>query len=110
MTRGGGEVRQRPSSLLSRVAETAGVEIQPNGFYVPPNDPGALRRAIEYLLDRPAERERLGAAGRSSVERLAGLEHYVERLRALVDAAIPESGRHAPVATAGSVPATPVGI
>jgi glycosyltransferase involved in cell wall biosynthesis len=110
MTRGGGEVRQRPSSLLSRVAETAGVEIQPNGFYVPPNDPGALRRAIEYLLDRPAERERLGAAGRSSVERLAGLEHYFERLRALVDAAIPESGRHAPVATAGSVPATPAGI
>jgi glycosyltransferase involved in cell wall biosynthesis len=109
MTRGT-KLRQRPSSLLSRVAETAGVEIQPNGFYVPPNDPGALRRAIEYLLDRPAERERLGAAGRSSVERLAGLEQYVERLRALVDAAISESGRHAPVATAGAAPATPVGI
>jgi glycosyltransferase involved in cell wall biosynthesis len=111
MTRGA-ELRDRPSSLLSRVAETAGLEIQPNGFYVPPNDPGALRRAIEYLLDRPEERERLGAAGRSSVERLAGLEHYVARLRGLVDAAIAANrSDHEPgVATADPAPATSAGI
>jgi glycosyltransferase involved in cell wall biosynthesis len=70
---------------MRRVAEATGLEIEPNGFYVPPNDAGALRRAIEYLLDHPRERAQLGAAGRHTVERLATLERYVERLSELVD-------------------------
>jgi glycosyltransferase involved in cell wall biosynthesis len=93
----GAHPRQRPAGLMRRVAETAGIDIEPNGFYVPPSDPGALRRAIEYLLERPDERARLGAAGRRTVERLASLELYVGRLCALVDEAIaeqaPDSGR-----------------
>jgi len=43
-----------------------------------------LRRAIEYLLERPEERARLGAAGRRAVEQLADLNQYVARLSALV--------------------------
>ncbi len=80
----GSHPRSRPESLLRQAATEAGVVLEPNGFYVPPNDPGALRRAIEYLLDRPAERARLGAAGRRAVEQLADLNQYVARLSALV--------------------------
>lgn len=86
----GAHPRERPASLMRRVAHTAGIDIQPNGFYVPPNDPGALRRAIEYLLERPEERQRLGAAGRRTVERLAGVEQYVDRLRGMLDQSIAE--------------------
>jgi glycosyltransferase involved in cell wall biosynthesis len=86
----GAHPRQRPTGMMKKVAQTAGVEIEPNGFYVPPSDPGALRRAIEYLLDRPEERARLGASGRRTVEQVASLEQYVERLRELVDESIAE--------------------
>ncbi len=99
--------RQRPPGLMRRVAETAGVAIEPNGFYVPPRDPGALRRAIEYLLARPDERARLGAAGRRTVEQLASLEHYVKRLRDLIDESIAEQ---APAAAETSRAAAPSGI
>jgi glycosyltransferase involved in cell wall biosynthesis len=37
------------------------------GLLVPPDDPGALALAIERLLDDPALRSRLGAAGRERV-------------------------------------------
>jgi glycosyltransferase involved in cell wall biosynthesis len=105
----GAHPRRRPESLMHRVAESAGLQIQPNGFYVPPNDPAALRRAIEYLLDRPDERARLGAAGRSTVERLATLENYVARLSALVDEAIQESRAETPVPRLGRLEPEPTG-
>jgi glycosyltransferase involved in cell wall biosynthesis len=76
--------RARSESLLRQSAAEAGIVIEPNGMYVPPKDPGALRRAIEYLLDQPAERARLGAAGRRAVEQLADLDQYVARISALV--------------------------
>ena len=108
MTRGA-EPRQRPTSLLRHVAETAGVEIEPNGFYVPPNDPGALRRAIEYLARPTRERARLGAAGPQH-RRATGRPRPLRRAPArLVDAAIAQNGRQ-PVATAGSAPAATAGI
>jgi glycosyltransferase involved in cell wall biosynthesis len=39
------------------------------GLLVPPRDPRALAEAIEALLDDPARRARMGAAGRSRMER-----------------------------------------
>ena len=98
----GSQPRQRPAGLMKRVAESAGVQIQPNGFYVPPSDPGALRRAIEYLLARPDERARLGASGRQTVERLASLEMYVTRLRDLVNESIAEQAPRSARAAAPS--------
>jgi glycosyltransferase involved in cell wall biosynthesis len=50
------------------------------GMYVPPNDPPALRSAIEYLLGHPDEAERMGRAGRRRVEQSMSLESYVQGL------------------------------
>jgi glycosyltransferase involved in cell wall biosynthesis len=88
--------RLRPTSLLRCTADQAGVVIEPNGFYVPPHDPAALRRAIVYLLDHPAERSRLGAAGRRAVEQLLTVDHFAQRLRDLVhEACAPQGGAFA---------------
>lgn len=54
------------------------------GLYVPPGDPAALRAAICYLLDHPAEAMRMGAAGRRVVERWMTLDHFVARVVAAV--------------------------
>jgi glycosyltransferase involved in cell wall biosynthesis len=81
----GNPPRPRPVSLLRLLAQREGVALEPNGFYVPPEDPAALRRALIYLLDRPDERERLGAAGRRAVERLLRVDQFAARMRALVD-------------------------
>jgi glycosyltransferase involved in cell wall biosynthesis len=81
----GARPRARSTGLLRELAAQAGVNLEPTGFYVLPGDPDALRRAIAYLLDRPEERQRLGAAGRRTVERLVTVEQFGERLRALVE-------------------------
>lgn len=80
-------VPPRPESLLAGLAERAGVQLEPNGLYVPPGDAEALRRAIVYLLDHPTERARLGAAGRRTVEQLMRVDQFAERIGALVEAA-----------------------
>jgi glycosyltransferase involved in cell wall biosynthesis len=81
----GSRPRRRPDSLLGQLARSEGVSLEPTGFYVPPSDPAAMRRAIEYLLEHPEERRRLGAAGRRTVERLTTVDQYALRLRDLVD-------------------------
>jgi glycosyltransferase involved in cell wall biosynthesis len=79
--------RARPVSLLRSLAEEAGLPVEPNGFYVPPGDVDALRRAIVYLLDHPSERAALGAAGRRAVEQLLTIEHFASRMRRVVEEA-----------------------
>ena len=37
------------------------------GLVVPPNDPAALRAALRWMLDHPAERRRMGESGRARV-------------------------------------------
>ncbi len=63
-----------------------------NGLYVEPQDPDALRRAIESLLASPAQAHALGQAGRQDVEQRLSLEKYTERLRQTIDAAL--AGEH----------------
>jgi glycosyltransferase involved in cell wall biosynthesis len=50
------------------------------GIYVRPGDPQALRQAIEALLARPDDAQRMGQAGRRLVEHEMDLDKYVERL------------------------------
>jgi glycosyltransferase involved in cell wall biosynthesis len=90
----------RRASLLGELAARAGVAIEPNGFYVPPKVPHALRRAIIYLLEHPEERARLGAAGRQLVERLLTVEHFADRVAHVVEQAASRRHRRA-VARAG---------
>ncbi len=56
------------------------------GLYVPPGDPGALRAAIERLLDDPALAREMGRKGRAFAEAHLSLDDYVARVAALVDA------------------------
>jgi glycosyltransferase involved in cell wall biosynthesis len=55
------------------------------GLYVPPEDAPALRATIQRLLDQPDEAARLGHNGRQLIEEQMNLEHYVERLKKVVE-------------------------
>lgn len=55
------------------------------GLYVPPDDPKALRKAIQHLLDHPEEAARMGRNGRKRIEEYMSLDRYVERLERYVD-------------------------
>jgi glycosyltransferase involved in cell wall biosynthesis len=48
-----------------------------NGLLVPTGDAGALRQAIDGLLDSPVEAARLGQAARAEVERRLSLERFL---------------------------------
>jgi glycosyltransferase involved in cell wall biosynthesis len=50
------------------------------GFYVPPRDPEALRKAIARVLERPDEAARVGQAARRFVEQGASLELFISRI------------------------------
>ena len=51
------------------------------GVYVPPGDPRALRSAIEGLLANPNRVREIGHAARQFIEREAGLDLFVERMK-----------------------------
>ena len=75
------------------VSRTSGqsdvVEHDVNGLYVPPGDPMALRTVILHLLDHPEEAERLGRAGRQTIESTMSLSRWVDRLESVIS----ETGR-----------------
>jgi glycosyltransferase involved in cell wall biosynthesis len=100
----GAEVRARPRSLVRDLAESAGFAVEPTGIYVPPEDSGALRRAIVHLLDKPEAREQLGTAGRRTVERLMTVDHFAQRISGLVDAVFQRQMRATDVASATHSP------
>jgi glycosyltransferase involved in cell wall biosynthesis len=49
---------------------------------VPPQDPAALRAAIQELWSDPAKRERLGTAARERVAAARGLDQWIDAMRA----------------------------
>ena len=59
-----------------------------NCIRVPPHDPEALREAIVELWADPERCERLGAAGRTLVERDHSIDRWTRSLRNAVDAAV----------------------
>ena len=62
-----------------------------SGAYVPPGDPAALRAAIQYYLEHPAEADRLGQAGRTIFEKDFDLDVYVEKIKGILSTIL--SGR-----------------
>jgi len=89
-----GRIRPRRMSLTQLFAAQAGVTIEANGIYVAPGDAAGLRSSIEYLLDHPDERMRLGRAGRQMAEQLFTVEQFAERMRSLVGATLPSRAPH----------------
>jgi glycosyltransferase involved in cell wall biosynthesis len=79
-----GDPRPRPISLARILAAERRLHVEPNGFYVPPGDESALRRAITYLLDHPEERARLGRAGHDLVTKLFTVDDFAARVAELV--------------------------
>lgn len=63
------------------------------GIYVAPEDPRALRAAIEYLWNNPSAAEKMGAEARARVERYHTLDAWVAGIRDVVEDAISERGR-----------------
>ena len=57
----------------------------PTGLYVPPGDPEALRRAIQFLLDNPAMAATLGENGRRLASEVMGLDAFAQRIAWLAD-------------------------
>lgn len=55
------------------------------GLYVPPQDPLALRQAIQNLLEHPQEAARLGANGRKLVEERMNVDRYVLGLKKVIE-------------------------
>lgn len=55
-----------------------------HGLYVPPGNPRALRRAIEYLQQHPEQAVRMGRAGRELAEARHTLDQYVQRVADIV--------------------------
>jgi glycosyltransferase involved in cell wall biosynthesis len=75
-----------------------------NGRYVPSGDAAALRAAIVDLLQRPDEAARLGRGGRQLVEGEMSLDHYVDRLHAIVREVIAEVEPRTPALPAAHHP------
>ena len=83
--------RPREPGLLHAFAAAHDLPVEPNGLYVPPGDPEALRRAIAYLLEHPEERARLGAAGRRAVQSLMTVDQFAGRIGRLVRDAVADA-------------------
>lgn len=54
-----------------------------NGLLVPQQDPEALALALAHLLDNPTIRQRLGQAGRQTIEQQFSSRHASDQLKAL---------------------------
>ncbi|HMS84450.1 MAG TPA: glycosyltransferase [Nitrospira sp.] len=60
------------------------VQHELNGLLIPQQDPEALALTLGYLLDNPATRQRLGQAGRETIEQRFSSGHTSHRLKALL--------------------------
>ena len=74
--------RLMSDGILHEIGEDAWTE--PTGIYVPPGDATAMRDAITYVLERPDEAARMGAAGRRHVEAQFTLPQFAERIARMI--------------------------
>ncbi len=68
-----------PVVLAARGEAARLVEAERCGLVVPPEDPGALARALDALAANPGRRAAMGAAGRRAAERDFGREAWLHR-------------------------------
>jgi glycosyltransferase involved in cell wall biosynthesis len=65
-----------------------------NGIFVPPNDPKALREAIEFLTANPDIANRMGLEGRKFVEQYHSLDMFVESIGHIVQESVEAKSTH----------------
>lgn len=65
-----------------------------NGLIVPPNDPGAITRAIEYLADDPVRRATMGKEARTKIETCFNIERTIEKTMELYKEVMTDEGPH----------------
>lgn len=56
------------------------IQDQTTGFLVPVNDPQALANTMQWLMEHPIERQRMGLAARAHVVEHFSAQHVLERL------------------------------
>ena len=66
------------------------IEEGKTGLFVPPRDPRALAKAIQYLWDHPDVADRMGTAGRQHIEQRHTLDQFVESVKGIVEQVIAE--------------------
>ena len=72
--------------ITSRVAGQVDFVVDgETGLYVAPQDPAALREAIQFLWSHPEVAARMGRAGRKRIEERYTLEQFVDRVKAIVE-------------------------
>jgi glycosyltransferase involved in cell wall biosynthesis len=64
-----------------------------NGLFVPPQDPRALREAIQYLWENPGIAEEMGRRGQEFMHRTHRLDTWVEAVREAVEESVAERRR-----------------
>ncbi len=57
---------------------------EPTGIYVRPGDPGELQRAIAFLVAHPETARAMGRNGRQLLRETMSLDHFTERVAALI--------------------------
>lgn len=64
------------------------------GLYVEPNNPRALREAIQFLWERPEIASEMGAAGRREIEEYYTIDQFVENVKSIVLDVVRENAEH----------------
>lgn len=70
------------------------IEHNQNGLLVPPQDPGALAKAMFRLAGDPARRKRLAQAARETVVKKFNLEMHLENLETIFSTVLNSRGMH----------------
>lgn len=76
--------RAGQSDWVRNLGATERVAAGETGIYVMPGDVAELRRAIVFLLEHPERANEMGANGRRVIEETMSLDHFTDRLTALI--------------------------
>ncbi|WP_119065522.1 glycosyltransferase family 4 protein [Aggregatilinea lenta] len=82
----------RPIVSMNRGGPAETIVDGATGFLVPPEDPAGLAGCVIALLRDPAQRTRMGEAGRAHVVAQLSAERYAAQMADLLDAAIEQGG------------------
>src|SRR5262249_9707750 len=70
-----------------------------NGMLVPPNDPEALRAAIQYLWEHPDLAMQMGTKGRERAEEIFALDRFVANVQQVAEDVVMDTRTPIPTAT-----------